>query len=234
MSATEAIYDNIIEDLTKKHFKKTKNNRKKIIVGLGSGSTVATLVKKMDLFKNEDNFEFITTSIQIKNIADKIGLSFTDESKITELDMVLDGADQVDHNLNMIKGGGGALFKEKILIYSSKKTLIFADNKKFVKGFTRSIPLEVHPFARYAVEKKLNEINVKSSLRTLSKGYPFMTENGNIIFELMFNKLPKNIEQIENELKNIPGVIEVGIFAKMQNTYYYFIDKNKISTKMRR
>ena len=233
MSAIETIYDNIIEDLTKKHFQKTKNNRKKIIVGLGSGSTVAALVKKMDLFKNENNFEFITTSIQIKNIADKIGLSFTDESKITELDIVLDGADQVDQDLNMIKGGGGALFNEKILIYSSKKTLIFADHNKFVNKFTRTIPVEVHPFARYSVEKVIKKMNAKVNLRILEKGYPFITENGNIILEIMFNNLPKDMMKLEKDLKNIPGVIEIGIFSMMKNTHYYVIGKNKIITKKR-
>ena len=234
MSATENNYSNIVKDLTKRHFKNLKNNGKKIVVGLGSGSTVATLIREMDLFKKKDKFEFITTSIQIKNIADKIGLSFTDESKINELDIVIDGADQIDHDLNMIKGGGGALFNEKILIYSSKKTIIFANQNKFVKKFTRTIPLEVHPFARYSVEKKIKKMNTKINLRTLDKGYPIMTENGNIILEIMFNNLPKDIKKLEEDLKNIPGVIEVGIFSMMKNTYYYLIDKNKIHTKIKK
>lgn len=249
----------MIEDIIKRYFLKAvdqKNIKKEnIIVGLGSGSTVAELVKKISTLPNKENFIFIPTSIQIKMIAEKAGLKFTDETKIDNLDLVIDGADQIDHNLNMIKGGGGALFKEKIIMYSSKERIIIADSNKFVNKFNLPIPIEVHPFARSTVTKKLesmriigkitkssqinnrqnkNNGNLKSAIpiiRTNQKGYPFFTENGNIIIDTEFSGIV-NIEKAEQEIKSIPGVIEVGLFARKNNTQYYSVNsEGKFSVK---
>jgi ribose 5-phosphate isomerase A len=156
----------MIEKIIKRYFLKPfdkKNIKKKediIVVGLGSGSTVAELVKKVSTLPNKENFIFIPTSIQIKLIAEKAGLKFTDETKIYNLDLVIDGADQIDQNLNMIKGGGGALFKEKIIMYSAKERIIIADSNKFVPEFNIPIPIEVHPFARSTVTKRLESMEI--------------------------------------------------------------------------
>ena len=139
--------------------------KENIIIGLGSGSTVAELVKKISTVPNIENFNFIPTSIQIKLIAEKAGLKFTDETKINNIDLVIDGADQIDHNLNMIKGGGGALFKEKIIMYSANERVILADSKKFVPELTMPIPIEVHPFARSTVTKKLESMTILGKRR---------------------------------------------------------------------
>jgi ribose 5-phosphate isomerase A len=249
----------MIESIIEKHFLKPfdKNNIKKgnIIVGLGSGSTVAELVKKIATVPNKDNFIFIPTSIQIKIIAEKAGLNFTDENKIYNLDLVVDGADQIDQNLNMIKGGGGALFKEKIIMYSAKERIILAESKKFVPEFTLPIPIEVHPFARSTVMKKLESMGIigkitnssqinnlqdkshvnlsaRPIIRTSQKGYPFITENGNIILDTEFSGI-LDIEKAEQEIKSIPGVIEVGLFARKNNTQYYsFSSEGKFSVKI--
>src|SRR5688572_20273814 len=164
----------MIESIIENHFLKPfeKNNIKKkenIIVGLGSGSTVAELVKKIATIPNKENFTFIPTSIQIKIIAEKAGLNFTDENKIYNLDLVVDGADQIDQNLNMIKGGGGALFKEKIIMYSAKERIILADANKFVPVFTLPIPIEVHPFARSTVMKKLESMGIIGKITNSSQ-----------------------------------------------------------------
>ena len=243
----------MIESIIENHFLKPfdKNNIKKkenIIVGLGSGSTVAELVKKIATIPNKENFTFIPTSIQIKIIAEKAGLNFTDENKIYNLDLVVDGADQIDQNLNMIKGGGGALFKEKIIMYSAKERIILADANKFVPEFTLPIPIEVHPFARSTVMKKLESMGIigkitnssqinnlqdklhvttlssaRPIIRTSQKGYPFITENGNIILDTEFSGI-LDIEKAEQEIKSIPGVIEVGLFARKNNTQYYSVN----------
>jgi len=251
----------MIEKIIKRYFLKPfdkKNIKKKediIVVGLGSGSTVAELVKKVSTLPNKENFIFIPTSIQIKLIAEKAGLKFTDETKIYNLDLVIDGADQIDHNLNMIKGGGGALFKEKIIMYSAKERVIIADSNKFVREFNIPIPIEVHPFARSTVTKRLESMEIigkitnspkinnrqyknkgnfssaKPIIRTIQKGYPFITENGNIILDTEFAGII-DIEKAEQEIKNIPGVIEVGLFAKKNNTQYYLVNsEGKFSVK---
>jgi ribose 5-phosphate isomerase A len=168
------------------------------------------------------------------------GLEFT-VSKINDIDLVIDGADQIDSNLNMIKGGGGALLKEKIIMYAAKEKIILADSYKFVTKFNIPIPIEIHPFARFTIMKKLQSItninqlfaaaadskldninylneemnNISSSLkpiiRTVGKGFPFITENGNIILDTVFSNIV-DIEKAEQAIKNIPGVVEVGLF----------------------
>jgi ribose 5-phosphate isomerase A len=119
----------------------------------------------------------------------------------------------------MIKGGGGALSKEKILIYAAKKVIIIADSSKFVDAFNRTIPIEVHQFARSFVGRKLYEIGTAPTLRTLEKGYPYITESGNIIFDTQFGSF-KDPQRREIEVKSIPGVLEVGLFTRRADVYY--------------
>jgi ribose 5-phosphate isomerase A len=188
-------------------------------IGLGSGSTTAVLVRELARLKNKNTLKFIVTSLQIKREAENSGLEIVDENHIPQIDIVFDGADQIDSEYNMIKGGGGALLKEKILISAAKRVVIVADSKKFVEKFNRPVPLEVHPFARSAVSKKLREISSQVQLRILEKGYPFITENGNIIFDATFSSII-DVPKKEIELKNIPGVLEVGLFTRRADVYY--------------
>jgi ribose 5-phosphate isomerase A len=189
------------------------------IIGLGSGSTTAVLVRELARLKNKNTLKFIVTSLQIKREAENSGLEIVDENHIPQIDIVFDGADQIDSEYNMIKGGGGALLKEKILISAAKQVVIVADSKKFVEKFNHPVPLEVHPFARSAVSKKLREISSQVQLRILEKGYPFITENGNIIFDATFSSII-DVPKKEIELKNIPGVLEVGLFTRRADIYY--------------
>jgi ribose 5-phosphate isomerase A len=189
------------------------------IIGLGSGSTIAFLVKEMARLKNKNTLKFIVTSLQIKTEAENSGLEIVDENQIPKVDIVFDGADQIDSQYNMIKGGGGALLKEKILISAAKKVIIIADSTKIVGTFNRPVPLEVHPFARSAVSKKLKEISSQVQVRILEKGYPFITENGNIIFDITFTSIT-DVAKKEIELKSIPGVLEVGFFTRRADIYY--------------
>jgi len=188
-------------------------------VGLGSGSTVAILVREMAKLPDKESIQFVPTSLQIKVEAEKSSLSIADENKIPYIDIVFDGADQIDAKFNMIKGGGGALLKEKILISSAKRVVIMADESKFVRTFTRSVPVEVHPMARSLVQKKLAQMGGTPALRTLDKGYPFVTENGNLIFETSFSSIP-DPQKRETEIKSIPGVMEVGLFTRRADIYY--------------
>jgi ribose 5-phosphate isomerase A len=216
-SKSPSLLSQSIELLTKDVVEQyVKDNQ---IIGLGSGSTIALLVKEMARLKNKNTLKFIVTSLQIKTEAENSGLEIVDENQIPEVDIVFDGADQIDSQYNMIKGGGGALLKEKILISAAKKVIIIADSTKFVGTFNRPVPLEVHPFARSAVSKKLKEISSQVQLRILEKGYPFITENGNIIFDTTFMSIT-DVPKKEIELKSIPGVLEVGFFTRRADIYY--------------
>jgi ribose 5-phosphate isomerase A len=189
------------------------------VVGLGSGSTAAYIVREMASLKAKDTLLCVPTSLQIKVEAEKSGLRFADESRIPDIDVVFDGADQIDGKFNMIKGGGGALLREKILISSAKTVVIVADEAKFVKSFSRSVPIEVHPMARTSAAKKLKEMGGRPAMRTLDKGYPFITENGNIILDTAFQSIP-DPGKTELELKGIAGVMEVGLFTRKADVYY--------------
>jgi ribose 5-phosphate isomerase A len=188
------------------------------VVGLGSGSTAAFIVRELAGLKVE-GMEFVPTSLQIKIEAEKNGLGIADEIRIPEIDIVFDGADQIDKDFYMIKGGGGALLREKILISSAKKVVILADETKFVSQFSRSVPIEVHPMARSSAFKRLSELGGKPALRVLDKGYPFITENGNIVLDTTFPSIDRPPAK-EIELKAIPGVMEVGIFTRKADVYY--------------
>lgn len=187
-------------------------------IGLGSGSTAAYIVRELAKMGDE-KVEYVPTSLQIKIEAEKNNLRMADENRIPKIDIVFDGADQIDAGFNMIKGGGGALLREKILIFASKRVVIFADESKFVKRFSRSVPIEVHPFARSSVAAKLTESGGKPTLRTLDKGYPYVTENGNLILDTTFPVI-EDPRAKEIELKSMAGVMEVGIFTRKADVYY--------------
>lgn len=199
------------------------------VVGLGSGSTAAYIVRELATLPGKELVEFIPTSLQIKIEAEKSGLRLADEGRIPYIDIVFDGADQIDSKGNMIKGGGGALLREKILISSAKQVVIVADATKFVQSFSRSVPIEVHPMARSAVTKKLSEIGGRPVLRVLDKGYPFVTENGNIILDTTFPSIP-DPKKKEIELKNMAGVLEVGLFTRRADVYYKAKDDGTFET----
>jgi ribose 5-phosphate isomerase A len=188
------------------------------VVGLGSGSTMTILVRELANLPYKRSVEFVTTSIQIKIEAEKVGLKIADESNFVDVDVVFDGADQIDSDFNMIKGGGGALLREKVLISAANKVVILADNTKFVKRLTQPVPIEIHKFARSFLLKRLKEIGGSPKLRTMDKGYPYLTENGNIVLDTSFNSIG-NVRNKEIELKNIPGVLEVGLFTRA-SIYY--------------
>jgi ribose 5-phosphate isomerase A len=205
-----------IQKLSKEAVKSIKGAK---VVGLGSGNTVANIVNEMAKLTGKESIAFIPTSLQIKLEAERSGLVLADESRIPDIDIVFDGADQIDSKFNMIKGGGGALLREKILISAAKQVVIVADAGKFVHSFSRSIPIEIHPMARSSASKKLAELGGKPVLRTLDKGYPFVTENGNIILDTTFASIA-DPKRKEIELKGIAGVLEVGLFTRRADVYY--------------
>jgi len=179
---------------------------------------MAALVRELADLSYKTSVVFVTTSIQIKIEAEKVGLKIVDESSFADIDVVFDGADQIDSDFNMIKGGGGALLREKVSISAANKVVILADVTKFVKQLTQPIPIEVHKFARSPVMKRLKEVGGSPKLRTMDKGYPYITENGNILLDTSFSSLG-NPRGKEIELKSIPGVLEVGLFTRA-NIYY--------------
>jgi len=189
------------------------------VIGLGSGPMAAAIVREMANFDGKNTLECIPTSFQIKLEAQWSGLKLVDVNRMPEIDVVFDGADQVDAKFNMIKGGGGALLREKIVHSSAKQIVIAAESSKFLPTFSWPVPIETHPFAIHIVRKKLEDIGGRPQMRMLKEGYPYVTENGNFILDTLFD-YATDIRQQELVLKNIAGVVEVGLFTKHANTYY--------------
>ena len=211
-------FDNAIKALSLDALKFVKND---YVVGLGSGRAATALVKSLSTFvkTKKINIKCIPTSMQIKLIAEKGGLALIDADQIDKIDVVFDGADQIDKNKFLIKGGGGALLKENILISAAKKVIIMADKSKFVTNFNRTVPIEVHPSARKIITKNILKIDGVPTLRVLERGYPFVTENGNIILDCDFGII-KNPKILQQKILNMPGVLEVGIFTRKPDIIY--------------
>lgn len=211
-------FDDAISALSKDALKFVKNDS---VLGLGSGRAATAFVKELGKYIKEKNLSIkvVPTSLQIKLVAEQGGIHIISADQINKIDAVFDGADQIDSQKNLIKGGGGALLRENILISSAKNVIIMADSTKFVKYFNRTVPVEVHPFARSTVKKFIEKLGGKPDLRAIDRGYPFITENGNIIYDCDFGtiKAPKPLSQ---KLKQIPGVIEVGIFTRKPDIIY--------------
>jgi len=198
------------------------------VLGLGSGRAATALVRSLSTYLKEKNIRVkaVPTSLQIKLEAEKGGISMIEADQIEHIDIVFDGADQIDEKRNMIKGGGGALLREKILINVAKKVIIIADESKFVKKLNRSVPIEVHPFARNIAAKQIQKYGGKPVLRTIERGYPFVTENGNIILDSDFGEI-QNPEELAEKIIQVPGVMEVGIFTRKPDVLYKVKENGK-------
>jgi ribose 5-phosphate isomerase A len=194
------------------------------MVGLGSGSTVARLLPVMvrDMRERGVEASWVPTSLQIQLVAQELSLRV---APLTRPDVVkvIDGADQVDGALNLIKGGGGALLKEKVLLSSTRNAVIVADEKKFAEKLCMNdvrVPIEVTPFARESATSRLKSAGSKDvKMRLDQRGYPCYSENGNLLMDALFAPVEKP-EQLEHDLKVIPGIVEVGIFVIRPITVY--------------
>jgi ribose 5-phosphate isomerase A len=191
------------------------------IIGLGSGATVATFVSKLGSRAAEEGliFSIIPSSLQIQLVSEQSGLRILPIKMIPQIDITVDGADQIDENFRMIKGGGGALYRERVLLRAAKKRIILADETKYAKRLCRTVPIEISFFARGFVESELRKMDGKPALRLLEKGYPFTTENGNLIFDTDFGVIEKP-EILRSDIMNIAGVIEAGVFVDRYEVFY--------------
>ena len=211
-------YDDAIMALSNDALKFVKDG---YVIGLGSGRAATALVKsltKLIKLKNY-NIKGVPTSLQIKLIAEKGNIPLIEADQIDHIDVVFDGADQIDSQKYVIKGGGGALLRENILFSIAKKVVVMADKTKFVKNFTRTVPIEVHPLARNSVMNSIKKMGGKAQLRSLDRGYPFFTENGNIILDCDFGTI-KNPKTLTQKIKQTTGVLESGIFLRKPDIIY--------------
>jgi ribose 5-phosphate isomerase A len=192
-----------------------------MIVGLGSGTTAKYAVIEIgNRIKNGTlkNIFGIPTSKATKQLAEKNGIPLTDFNKVNEIDLTIDGADEVDKNLNLIKGGGGALLHEKIVAQASRKEIIIVDDSKLSEKLCERfvLPIEVVPFAAELEKRYLEELGAKVSLRKRNSGKIFITEEKNYILDAKFKPLEKPGE-LADMLEKRAGIVVHGLFIALAN-----------------
>ena len=186
-----------------------------MIVGLGTGTTAEFAVRKIGkLVRNGLSIRGIPTSNRTKELAEAEGIPLIDFSESMFIDLTIDGADEIDGNLNMIKGGGAALLQEKIVASVSKAEIIVVNRTKLVDQLGAfPLPVEVIPFGWQVVFNKLESLHGNPDLR-LNKGQPQVTDQGNYIIDCHFRKI-ENPKLLEHQLNMIPGVVENGLFINL-------------------
>ena len=176
-------------------------------VGLGTGSTAKYAVEKIgEMVREGMEVVGIATSKETEQIARDAGIPLSELNE-HDIDITIDGADQVDGNLNLIKGGGGALLREKMVASCSKKEIIVVDESKVVDSFSFPLPVEVVKFGWESVAKKLRAFGFTPKLRE-----GFVTDNGNYILDCRYSNI-EDAEEMETMLNTIPGVVENGLFV---------------------
>ncbi|UCD96369.1 MAG: ribose-5-phosphate isomerase RpiA [Candidatus Bathyarchaeota archaeon] len=194
------------------------------IVGLGSGSTAAFSIEEIGdrIQKEKLKILGVPTSYQAFIHASAKAIPLTTLNEHPHLDIIIDGADQVDGALNLLKGRGGALTKEKIVASASQRRVYVVDETKIVNklGTNQSVPVEVLPFAYPTIMLKISEMRGIPILREASKkAGPVITDNGNFVLDVDFGPIENPVE-LNCYLKTMPGVVETGIFAKIADIVY--------------
>jgi len=179
------------------------------VLGLGTGSTVKYFLEALSerIKKEELDVIGIPTSIETKKQSESLGIKISSLEEHPVVDLDVDGADQVDERFCLIKGYGGALTREKIVAFASKKFICIVDETKLSQNLNKSVPVEVIPFAKGFVE-----VELKKSGGIPKKRPDFITDNKNFIFDTLFNTITEPLS-LEKRLNEIPGVVENGIFA---------------------
>src|SRR5258708_5515760 len=189
------------------------------IVGLGTGSTAYFAVVALgERVKAGLKIIGIPTSVHTADLARAVGIPLTTLDKHPEIDITIDGADEIDPKLNLIKGGGGALLREKVVASASKKMVVVADSGKIVATLGKfPLPVEIIDFARAVVEKKIAALGATTKLRTKADGKPFVTDEGHHILDCSFGKI-KDPASLARSLSEAPGVVEHGLFIDLAKT----------------
>ena len=186
-----------------------------MIVGLGTGSTVFYFVHALaDRVKEGLNIQMVSTSIQTVELAKSLGLNIKELEEINHIDLAVDGVDEIDKNFNAIKGGGAALFREKIVADIAKEVIWIYDESKDVEKLGKfNLPVEILPFGYSHTVRKLTEAGLNPVIRK-KDGEILITDNHNYIADLHLG-YGFDIEEVKEKLANIVGVVEHGLFLNM-------------------
>ncbi len=186
------------------------------VVGLGTGSTAAHFIKLLgERVRDGLRVRGIPTSDRSRELAQSLGIPLITLDDCQEIAVTVDGADEVDPQLRLIKGGGGALLREKIVASATKQLVIVADASKQVQRLGKfPLPVEVIRFSQALVEKRIAALGADVRLRQNKDGTPFVTDENNHIFDCRFGEI-RDADVLARELSDMPGVVEHGLFIGM-------------------
>jgi ribose 5-phosphate isomerase A len=187
-----------------------------MVLGLGTGSTARLVLEGIArLVRDGMDLRGVPTSLATAEAAKILGIPLTSLEEHPKIDVALDGADEVAPNLDLIKGHGGALFREKIVAAASKKFVTVVDETKLVRrlGSKSPVPIEIHPFGWNATLTKIKALGSRAVLR-LSDGSVYRTDNGNHIVDAAFGPIPSP-KKLAAEIEHVPGVVAHGLFLGM-------------------
>ncbi len=186
------------------------------VVGLGTGSTAAFFIKLLaEKVRAGLRIRGIPTSLRSGELAQSLGIPLTTLDECQDIDVTVDGADEVDPQLRLIKGGGGAMLREKIVASATKKLVIVADASKQVAVLGKfPLPVEVIGFAQALVAKRIGELGAQVSVRRREDGQPYMTDEHHHILDCRFG-LIRDPDALAQELSDMPGIVEHGLFVGM-------------------
>ena len=192
--------------------------RSGMTIGLGTGSTAYWAIQGIgEEVKNGLSVRAIATSIQSENLARELNIPIVPFSEIDHLDVTIDGADEVDEQLNLIKGGGGALLREKIVASATRFYIIIVDESKLVRQLGKfPLPVEVAPFGWELTFRRLVELGGAPQVRMAGSGEPFLTDNQHYILDTSFG-LIADPAGLHEQVSAITGVMEDGFFIDMAN-----------------
>jgi len=209
-----------------------------MILGLGTGSTVAFFLDALAERMGKEGLEVIgvPTSVDTAEKCKELGISLATLEEQPILDLVIDGADEVDPEFRLIKGGGGALLREKIVAAAGTKVIIIIGGGKRVErlGTTFLLPVEVLPFGYLSIRETVAKLgDCKPYVRNTDAGEPLVTDNGNYILDCRFENGIADASQLHADLSQIPGVVEVGLFLDLCHLVIEGTDDGKVVTLQR-
>lgn len=186
------------------------------IVGLGSGSTATYAIRFVaERVRQGLEITAIPTSLKTKQLAEQLGIPLTTLEEHHQIDIDIDGADEIDPHLNLIKGGGGALLREKIIASASQRFVVVAESAKLVPCLGKfPLPVEVIAFAQPIVKTRIEALGAQVSLRQYAYGNPYVTDEGHHILDCTFGRI-EDPPALARKLHEIPGVVEHGLFIGM-------------------
>jgi len=209
-------------------------------VGIGSGSTIVYAVERIAQKKKEEGLDVVCvpTSFQATQVIIENNLTLSDLIRTPELDVAIDGADEVDEQLNCIKGGGGCMLQEKVVASCAKKFVVVADSrkdsKKLGEQWKKGIPVEAIPMAYVPVMRKLSKYNPKLRMATQKAG-PVVTDNGNFVLDIAADRVfdASSIAALDAEIRGIVGVVETGLFVGMAEKAFFGREDGSVTSRVR-